>query len=254
MCGAVAVFASPIFGGQAAFGVTSFLASVDTTLSGTLFGSLGPFGFTATGSGIDDLTAAGDLYPMFSLRWNQGTNNFMTYVTGDMPVGTYSPTSLSNVGIGHYAIDAGAGYTYFNSQTGHELSAVAGFNYNFINPYTAYQNGVDFHLDWGVSQFLSDQVQVCLVGYLYDQVTGDSGAGDRVAPFQSRVVGIGPQIGYIFPVFERYQGYLNLKGYGKFDAAHRPSGWNAWLTFVISNPPPGRAPPPSAQPRSMITK
>jgi hypothetical protein len=30
------------------------------------------------------------------------------------------------------------------------------------------------------------------------------------------------------------QGYLNLKAYGEFDAANRPSGWNAWLTFAIS--------------------
>ncbi len=30
------------------------------------------------------------------------------------------------------------------------------------------------------------------------------------------------------------QGYVNLKGYGEFDGTHRPTGWNAWLTFSIS--------------------
>ena len=30
------------------------------------------------------------------------------------------------------------------------------------------------------------------------------------------------------------QGYLNLKGYGKFDPHDRPSGYNVWLTFAIS--------------------
>ena len=29
------------------------------------------------------------------------------------------------------------------------------------------------------------------------------------------------------------QGYLNLKGYGEFDNANRPDGWNLWLTFVL---------------------
>jgi hypothetical protein len=48
------------------------------------------------------------------------------------------------------------------------------------------------------------------VGYVYDQLTGDSGAGDRVGPFMSRVVGLGPQIGYIFPLGS-YQGYVSLK-------------------------------------------
>jgi len=31
-----------------------------------------------------------------------------------------------------------------------------------------------------------------------------------------------------------FQGYLNLKGYKEFDAAHRADGWNVWLTFAIS--------------------
>jgi hypothetical protein len=30
------------------------------------------------------------------------------------------------------------------------------------------------------------------------------------------------------------QGYLNIKAYGEFDAAKRPSGWNTWVTFAIS--------------------
>jgi hypothetical protein len=62
--------------------------------------------------------------PLASLTWNKGNNNFMTYVTGDIPVGTYSSTSLSSIGIGHAAIDAGGGYTYLNNTTGLEFSGV----------------------------------------------------------------------------------------------------------------------------------
>lgn len=90
-----------------------------------------------------------DVIPQFSLRWNAGVNNFMTYVTGDIPVGAYQSTRLANLGLGHGAIDAGGGYTYFNPATGPELSAVLGFTYNFVNPSTQYQSGVDMHLDWG---------------------------------------------------------------------------------------------------------
>lgn len=71
----------------------------------------------------------------------------MVYGTGDIPVGAYSSTRLANLGIGHGAVDGGAGYTYFDPMTGHELSAVAGFTYNLINTSTNYQNGVNFHLD-----------------------------------------------------------------------------------------------------------
>jgi hypothetical protein len=110
---------------------------------------------------------------------------------------------------------------------------VIGATYNFINPATQYKNGIDGHLDWGASQFLSARLQVGAVGYVYDQLTGDSGSGAKLGPFESRVIGIGPQVGYLFPV-AGMQGYVNLKGYGEFDARNRPSGWNAWLTLSIS--------------------
>jgi hypothetical protein len=130
------VFAQPILGGQAAVSMMTVVGRVDTTLQGQISGTLGPFGFWKFGSITDAVTGVGDLYPMFNVRWNEGVNNFMTYVTGDLPVGQYERTSLANIGIGHYALDGGAGYTYFNPQTGHEFSAVAGLTDNFINPYT----------------------------------------------------------------------------------------------------------------------
>jgi hypothetical protein len=157
----------------------------------------------------------------------------MTYMTGDIPIGAYDSTRLSNLGIGHGALDGGGGYTYFNPQTGHEFSAVLGFTYNFQNQSTQYQNGVDMHLDWGASQFLTKQFQIGLVGYVYKELGCDSGSGDRVGCFQSQVVGVGPQVGFIFPVGEM-QGYLNFKGYKEFAAENRPDGWNAWATLIIS--------------------
>jgi len=96
-------------------------------------------------------------------------HNFLAYVAGDVPVGDYQSNRLANLGIGHGAIDAGGGYTYFNPQTGHEFSGVLGFTYNFTNTATDYQNGVDMHFDWGASQFLTKQWQVGLVGYAYQE-------------------------------------------------------------------------------------
>ena len=234
-------FATPVLGGQATIGlVTSYgrnSTSIDAQLNAALL--VGPFAFTRSrfDSISDSVTGFGDLLPLASLRWNAGVHNFMTYVTGDIPVGAYDPSRLSNIGIGHWVVDGGVGYSYFNPQTGHELTAVAGLSYNFINPYTQYQNGLDFHLDWGASQFLTKQFQVGLVGYLYDQVSCDSGSGDRVGCFESRVASVGAQLGYIIPM-GAVQGYVNLKGYKEFDAENRPEGWNIWLTFVLSPAPP----------------
>lgn len=243
-------FATPVLGGQAAvallvpFGHNS--TSVDAALNGSL--GLGGPGFTVGGGRSDDVTGFGDLIPMFSLRWNSGVHNWMTYITGDIPVGAYDPSRLANIGDGHGAIDVGGGYTYFNPATGHEFSGMLGFTYNMMNTDTQYQNGVDMHFDWGVSQFLTKQLQIGLVGYAYDQLSCDSGSGDRVGCFESRVFGIGPQIGYIIPMGD-LRGYVNLKAYGEFDAAHRADGYNVWLTFAIS-----QSPPTPASPSRLITK
>jgi hypothetical protein len=239
------VFATPVLGGQLAVQMGTIVGSTSANVNGTLTASLPPFSLVRTDSIGDTVTGFGDLYPQASLKWNMGVNNFMTYITGDIPVGNYNSMSLANLGLGHGAIDAGGGYTYFNPATGHEFSAVAGFTYNFINPTTQYQSGVDFHLDWGASQFLSKQFFIGLVGYAYDQVTGDSGPGDRVGAFESRVFSAGPQLGYIFPVAGK-QGFLGVKSYFEFGAKNRPEGWNTWLTFAISEAPPtaSAAPPP----------
>lgn len=230
-------FATPVLGGQLAMGVTGTFARSAVGIDGTLTTNVGPFGTTRTGSISDTLVSVGDLYPVMSLKWHNGVHNWMTYVTGDIPVGDYQPTRLANTGIGHGAIDGGGGYTYLNPATGHEFSGVAGFTYNFKNPDTQYRSGIDFHFDWGASKFLSKHAFVGLVGYAYQQITDDSGQLPILGPFRSRVLGIGPQFGYLFPVGDM-QGYLNVKAYGEFDAANRPSGWNTWLTFAISPAPP----------------
>ena len=236
-------FATPVLGGQLALNMTGIAGRNNVSLDGTLTAMVGPAVFTRTGSIDSSVTGFGDLYPQASLRWNMGVHNFMTYVMGDIPVGAYDPSRLANLGIGHAAIDSGVGYTYFNPQTGREFSAVTGLTYNFKNTETDYQNGIDWHLDWGASQFVSKQVHIGAVGYFYQQLTADSGAPPILGDFKSRVVGIGPQIGFIFPV-GNMQGYLNFKGYKEFDAANRPEGWNAWVTFAIS---PAAAPPPTPQ-------
>jgi len=248
-------FATPVLDGLIMVGLGGFVGAGHTSVNGTVTAAVPPFSVTRTDSLDVSAAGNGDLYPQVFWRWHSGVNNFMLYATGDVPVGVYSSTSLANLGIGHGAADGGFGYTYFDEKTGHEFSAVVGFTYNLINTSTNYQNGVDFHLDWGASQFLTKQWQVGLVGYLYNQVSADGGSGDRVGSFESRVIGIGPQIGYIFPLGKldglgEMQGYLNLKAYGEFDARDRASGYNVWLTFAFS--PAASTPPTSTKP--MYTK
>jgi hypothetical protein len=239
------VFATPVFGGQFALSMAGIVGQNNTGLQGTLTAGIPPLPPVTVSGAIDDSrTGFGDLYPQASLRWNKGANNWMTYLMGDIPVGAYDPGRLANLGIGHGAVDGGVGYTYFDPQTGHEFSAVTGLTGNLTNPSTGYTSGIDWHVDWGASQFITKQMHVGAVGYFYQQITPDSGAAPFLGSNESRVAAVGPEVGFIIPAGS-VQAYLNLKAYWEFAAENRPSGWNAWVTLALSpSAPPAASPSP----------
>jgi hypothetical protein len=244
------VFATPFLGGQASVYLGAIYGNNNTSLNVNATATIDHFTpFSASIARQQDTMGFGDLIPIFVNRWNAGVNNYLVYLAGDIPVGLYSSSNLANLGIGHGAIDGGVGYTYLDPKAGHEFSVVAGLTGNFENQSTNYTSGIDFHLDWAASQYLSKQVFVGPVGYVYDQITPDSGCRPFLCPFESRVIGVGAQLGYLFPV-GNMQGYLNLKGYGEFDHNDRPDGWNLWVTFAVSP----AAPSSSASAPPIITK
>ena len=75
-------------------------ASADATLTG----ALGPIGFAVSGSRTDSVSGLADLMPQASVRWNSGVHNWMTYITGNIPIGAYDSARLINLGIGHQAL------------------------------------------------------------------------------------------------------------------------------------------------------
>jgi hypothetical protein len=246
------VFSQPVLGGQFAISGLAVYGGQHATVDANITGALGPIGFAAENSISQSLDAWGDLYLQPTLRWNNGVNNYLIYGMMNFPVGSYNPNRLDNFGLGHWSIDGGGGYTYFQPKSGWQFSAVAGLTYNFVNPYLDYQNGIDGHLDWAVSKFVSKQFHIGVVGYAYQQLTADSGVGATLGDFKSRVFAVGPEIGYLFPVGD-LQGYLNLKAYKEFGAENRAEGWNAWLTLAISPKPPHTPETPSKQ-SGLITK
>ena len=178
-----------------------------------------------------------DAAPGATLGWARGNDYWMVYVTGNIPVGSYDSQRLSNVGIGHAAIDAGGAYTYDNSRTGSSLSMGVGFTYNFENYSTDYQNGIDSHLGWSVMQSLSATWRVGLAGYVYYQLTGDSGSGNTCGPCKSRVASVGPQVTYNFTVAGQAWS-ANLRGYYEFWAENRLEGYAVFaaLSIPLGNP------------------
>ncbi|WP_245317770.1 transporter [Ensifer sp. 1H6] len=181
----------------------------------------------------DSITGFGDLYPTAQLFWNPGgVHNWMAYVTGDIPVGSYSSSRLANIGIGHAAIDVGGAYTYLNQDTGWEFSGTLGFTYNFENTSTDYTSGIDAHFDWAVAKFLSEQFFVGVAGYAYQQLTPDRGQPPILGDFKSRTLAVGPQVGYNFTA-HGVPIYTNLRVYFEFDTENRMKGQGMFLTVNL---------------------
>ena len=222
--------ATPGLGGQLELSLTFLMGNYTAADPGTTFS--------------DSMTALGDLSPSATQKWTMGVHNFMAYAAANVPVGGYDPSRLATTGLGYWAVDGGAGYTYFDEAKGHEFSAVLGLTYSFMNPNTAYQTGVDLHLDLSASQYLNDKFYAGVAGYFYNQITGDSGSGAVLGAFLGRVAGVGPQVGYDFSLGGR-EGTLSARAYYEFAAQNRPYGWNAWLTLSIALGAPAKKTTPA---------
>lgn len=214
-----------VWGGRVAFSLATLVANSDVSADV----GLGSFSTSLS----DETTGFGDLYPTAQVFWNNGVNNWMVYATGAIPVGSYDPNRLANIGIGHAAIDVGGAYTYFNPDTGWEASATLGLTYNFENSDTDYTNGEAIHLDWAVSKFVSEKWQIGAVGFAYKQISDDEGAPEILDGFRSETYGIGPQLAYSGEISGRPI-YASLRGYKEFETKNRTEGYAAFLTLSVS--------------------
>ncbi|MBR1211830.1 transporter [Bradyrhizobium sp. JYMT SZCCT0180] len=228
-------FATPVLGGQLTIGAATVPGNIGVDINATL---TGPRGNTISGSAFDNRVTWGDVYYIGTLKWNFGVHNLMTYVFGNIPTGTYDSTRLANLSPGFVAVDSGAGYTYLNPKTGQEFTVVGGFSFSGTNTALDYRNGIDFHADLAASQFIGKSVHVGAVGYVYQQVTGDTGTGAKLGANRGTAIGIGPQIGFFFPAWEGYTGYLNLRGYADVFTENRPANatFMATLSFTPAAP------------------
>ena len=222
-------FATPVAGAQFALSVTGLYGRAEAYANQSVTTARGR---TRSASSDDIHDGFGDLYPMATLKWNQGKHNYLAYATVGVPVGSYSANRNANLGLNHWSYDAGGGYTYLNESSGTEFSAVLGLTLNQKNPDTDYKNGADAHLDLSLSQFLNENFHIGLVGYAYHQLENDSAPGIGRQNLKSQVVGLGPQAGYFFPVGKK-KWYVNLKAYDEFDAKNRTYGWNSWLSLFV---------------------
>ncbi len=154
-----------------------------------------PLGYASYSSSIGGLERSqGDigLIPA-SYYWSSGDFHANVYGLIIAPTGEYDTNSSVNIGRNYWSLDTVAALTWFNPDSGTEFSVVPGLMFNSENSDTNYRTGTEFHMDFMFNQFLA----LGLHGYVYSQLTGDSGSGALLGDFKGEAVGIGPAISWI---------------------------------------------------------
>jgi hypothetical protein len=217
-----------VFGGKVGFSATLPLgrtyAAAGTNISSPLFGNQS--GFIS-----DETNAVGDPVLSGLIGWSSGQFHWQAVGLLNIPVGDYRKDALSNVAFHRWAGDATGTVTWLDPELGLDLSAATGFTFNGENPDTDYRTGTEFHLEWAASKSFGN-FSIGLVGYHYQQITGDSGRGAKLGDFEGRVTALGGTVAYNF-VLGTTPMTARLKVFREFAVQNRLEGTSGFLTLSI---------------------
>ena len=152
-----------------------------------------------------------------------------------MPIGDYIDGALANVALHRWVGDTTGSATWLDPKVGLDVSGAVGITFNGENYATQYVSGTEFHLEGAVLKYLSKDFSIGPAGYFYDQFTPDGGPGDRIGPFEGRVIALGGAMTYNFAL-GKIPVSTSARVYREFDAKNRLQGTAGWPTMAIPLP------------------
>jgi hypothetical protein len=218
-----------VAGGHLGLSATVPLGWKDTTAD---LGVSGPIVGSRSRSVGDAVFTVGDPIVGGLLGWESGNFHWQLGTLVNVPIGDYQKGEISNIAFHHWGADVYGAATWLDPNTGLDLSGVVGMTFNAENPATNYKTGNEFHFEWAVDQHFNKQFDAGIVGYYYDQVTGDSGSGATIGDFKGRAVAIGATIGWNFAV-GKLPVSTRIKYYHEFDVTNRAQGDAVLLTISV---------------------
>jgi hypothetical protein len=183
-----------------------------------------------TSSGLADLT----VYP-FILAWTNGPDlKYDVRLGVYAPSGAYEKGALANLGKNFWTFEPTVSFSWLSSKIGTEVTLFTGMDFNTMNEATDYQTGIEFHLDGTVAQHLplfGGFIGVGANGFVYQQITGDSGSGAVLGPFEGRTIGVGPLLSYLHKIGKTTLA-AELKWLPELDVQNRMQG--DWIWFKLA--------------------
>ena len=227
---------NPVAGGHYAFTLSIPVVTMEVTASVT-----GPGGNTV--QRFDSETGIGDIYfaPLV-LHWKKGNFSYLASMAVYAPSGPFQVGSLANVGKNFWTFNPSGAMFYNNQKTGLEATVFTGFNFNTENNATNYLSGQEFYVDYAVVKRFKSGFSVGGTGYVFQQITGDSGSGARLGSFKGRTIGIGPEVSYMAPLDNKVLFAMEAKWLPEVDVANRLQGNWIWFKFGFIWPLPQMPP------------
>jgi hypothetical protein len=183
-------------------------------------------------SGLGDIT----LYP-FMVAWVKGDLKYDVRLGIYAPTGDYEVGRLANLGKNYWTVEPMVSASWISSKRGIEVSAYAGVDFNTENPDTDYKSGSVFHVDATLAQHVPlGKLGIAGLGanvFVYEQLTGDSGAGATLGFFEGRTAGIGPVLSLITKVGGADL-VAELKWLPEMDVKNRVKGDYIWFKLGVA--------------------
>ncbi len=182
----------------------------------------------------DDAFTIGDPVLGAFVGWHDGNMHWQAGASFNIPIGDYRDGQLANMSFNHFAADLFGSVTWLNQTNGRELSLAAGVTFNAEDPASDYQNGTEFHLEAAAIQHFGPTFDAGLIGYFYQQLTPDTGAGVPAIldGFEGRVAAIGATAGLNFKLGELPVS-ARIKYFHEFDVKNRLQGDSGFVTLAV---------------------
>lgn len=201
-----------------------------------------------SGGRSDSTTAFGDPVGVAAIGWDSGYWHATIFNLLNIPVGRWEDGALANAGFNRWGYDLTAAFTYFNTDSGFEVSFAPGITFNGKNLDTGYKSGTEFHLEFAAMQHFSPQLAIGINGYVYDQLTADGGTAP--GPFEGQVWAIGPAVDINFQIGDIPVG-LKAKYLHEFDAVNRLEGDAVFVQLAIPLWVPAQEPAETSVPEPL---
>jgi hypothetical protein len=181
-------------------------------------------GFDSSSFGIGDFFAEG------TLSWHLKQLDLSAGCGLWMPTGDSASPPTTHVGSGFWTPMLTAGGTWYPDQDKTwAVSALSRYEFNTEDRDTHDTPGQAYTLEWGISKSVIKTLDLGLVGYYQEKVTGDSGSNPVGLTPHNQVASIGPEVSFAIPSAMLF---ISCRYEYEFMAENRAQGHTVALTLT----------------------